>query len=157
MTIHADAFTPTDAGLIPTGEIRSVEGTPLDFRIPTPIGERIDSDYEPIVFGKGYDHNWVLSKKPAGENFWHAAEVYEPATGIVMNIFTSEPGMQFYSGNFMDGSDKGKYGEVHNFRTGIALETQHFPDSPNHPEFPSTVLRPGETFSSHTIYQFSTR
>lgn len=156
MTINADAFTPTDAGLIPTGEIRLVEGTPLDFRTPTAIGERIESDYEPMVFGKGYDHNWVLNKAYEGEVSL-AAEVYEPATGIVMQVWTNQPGMQFYSGNFMDGTDKGKYGEVHNFRTGIALETQHFPDSPNHAHFPLTVLRPGETYTQHTVYAFSVK
>jgi aldose 1-epimerase len=156
MTINADGFTPTDAGLIPTGEIRSVEGTPLDFRTATPIGARIDSDYEAIVFGKGYDHNWVLNKSAEGEVSL-AAEVYEPSTGIVMKVYTDQPGIQFYSGNFMDGTDKGKYGEVHNFRTGIALETQHFPDSPNHPEFPSTELRPGEVYTQHTVYAFSTK
>ncbi len=156
MMINADAFTPTDEGLIPTGEIRPVEGTPLDFRTPTVIGERIESDYEPIVFGKGYDHNWVLNQPEPGK-VTLAAEVYEPATGIEMKVYTDQPGIQFYSGNFMDGTDKGKYGEVHNFRTGIALETQHFPDSPNHPEFPTTVLRPGETYTQHTVYAFSVR
>ncbi len=150
MTINADAFTPTDENLIPTGEIRSVEGTPLDFRQPHVIGERIEEDYEPLVFAKGYDHNWVL-----GGEF--AAEVYEPATGIVMKVYTDQPGMQFYSGNFMDGTDKGKRGEYHTFRSGIALETQHFPDSPNQPEFPSTVLRPGEKYTQSTKYVFSTR
>jgi aldose 1-epimerase len=156
MTIKASAFTPTDAGLIPTGEIRSVEGTPLDFRTPTPIGERIDSDYEPIVFGKGYGHNWVLDKSAAGA-VELAAEVYEPATGIVMKVLTDQPGVPFYSGNFLSGTDTGKYGEVHNFRTGIALETQHFPDSPNQPEFPTTILRPGEVYTQHTVYAFSTK
>ncbi len=156
MMINADAFTPTDEGLIPTGEIRPVDGTPLDFRTPTVIGERIGSDYEPIVFGKGYDHNWVLNKPEPGK-VTLAAEVYEPATGILMTVYTDQPGIQFYSGNFMDGTDKGKYGEVHNFRTGIALETQHFPDSPNHAHFPTTVLRPGETYTQHTVYTFSVR
>jgi aldose 1-epimerase len=156
LTLNANAFTPTDVTLIPTGEILPVEGTPLDFRTATPIGERIGSDYEAIVFGKGYDHNWVLNKDAEGD-FSHAAEVYEPSTGIVMNVYTDQPGIQFYSGNFMDGTDKGKYGEVHNLRTGIALETQHFPDSPNHPEFPTTVLRPGETYTQKTVYAFSTK
>lgn len=156
MMINADAFTPTDAVLIPTGEIRLVDGTPLDFRTPTAIGARIESDYEPMVFGRGYDHNWVLNKAEEKEVSL-AAEVYEPATGIVMKVWTDQPGMQFYSGNFMDGTDKGKYGEVHNFRTGIALETQHFPDSPNHEHFPSTVLRPGETYTQHTVYAFSVK
>jgi aldose 1-epimerase len=157
MMLNADAFTPTDSGLIPTGEIASVEGTPLDFRTPTAIGERIDMpDFEPLVFGKGYDHNWVLNKTTPGE-VSVAAKVYEPSTGIELTVLTDQPGVQFYSGNFMDGTDHGKYGEVHNFRTGFALETQHFPDSPNHPNFPTTVLRPGEVYTQHTVYAFSVR
>jgi aldose 1-epimerase len=157
MMLNADAFTPTDSGLIPTGEIASIEGTPLDFRTPTTIGARIDTpNFEPLVFGKGYDHNWVLDKTSEGE-VSVAAEVYEPSTGILLTVLTDQPGVQFYSGNFMDGTDKGKYGEVHNYRTGFALETQHFPDSPNHPSFPTTVLRPGEEYTQHTVYAFSTR
>jgi aldose 1-epimerase len=156
MMLNADGFTPTDEGLIPTGEITSGEGTPLDFRTPTAIGARIDTDYEPLVFGKGYDHNWVLNKTAPGE-VSVAAKVYEPSTGIELTVLTDQPGVQFYSGNFMDGTDKGKYGEVHNFRTGFALETQHFPDSPNHPGFPTTVLRPGEVYTQHTVYAFSVR
>jgi aldose 1-epimerase len=153
--INADGFTPTDAGLIPTGEIRPVEGTPLDFRTPTPVGDRIDADYEPLNFGGGYDHNWVLNKTAPGEVSL-AVEVYEPSTGIVMKVLTDQPGVQFYSGNSLNGP-VGKYGETYARRTGLALETQHYPDSPNHPEFPSTVLRPGEVYTQHTVYSFSIR
>lgn len=154
MTINADRYTPTDAELIPTGELAPVEGTPLDFRAPTVIGERIGEDFEALRLGGGYDHNWVLNKDVPGEVSL-AAEVYEPATGIVMKVYTDQPGMQFYSGNFMDGTDIGKRGDIHNYRTGIALETQNFPDAPNHPDFPSAVLRPGEVYTQHTVYAFS--
>ncbi len=157
LAIYADSFTPTDAGLIPTGEIASVEGTPLDFRTPTPIGERIGSDFEPIVFGGGYDHNWILTKKHAPGAVELAAEVYEPATGITMDVLTDQPGMQFYSGNFMNGTEQGKRGNMNNYRTGIALETQNYPDAPNHPDFPSAVLRPGETYTQTCIYKFGVR
>ena len=155
LQINAGSFTPTDAGLIPTGEIASVEGTPLDFRQPTPIGERIEADFEPMKLAKGYDHNWVLDK--TGSAFSEAAVVYEPATGIVMTVTTDQPGMQFYSGNFMDGKDTGKRGDKHNFRTGVAFETQNFPDAPNHPNFPNPVLRPGETYMQTCIYAFGTK
>ncbi len=156
VTINADGFTPTDAGMIPTGEIRPVEGTPMDFRTPTPVGERIDADYEPLTFGGGYDHNWVLNKTAPG-TVSLAAEVYEPSTGIVMKVYTDQPGVQFYTGNSMNGLTKGKYGEMQNRRSGLAFETQHFPDSPNRPEFPATVLRPGEVYTQHTVYSFSTK
>ena len=156
MTINADGFTPTDGGLIPTGEIWPVEGTPMDFRTPTPVGDRIDADYEVLKFGNGYDHNWVLNKTAPGEVSL-AAEVYEPSTGIVMQVHTDQPGIQFYAGTQMNGTDKGKYGEVHNKNTALALETQHFPDSPNHPQFPTTELRPGEVYTQHTVYTFSTK
>ncbi len=155
LQINADSFTPTDAGLIPTGEIAPVEGTPLDFRQPTAIGERIEADFEPMKLAKGYDHNWVLNK--ANGQFGEAAVVYEPATGIVMTVSTDQPGMQFYSGNFMDGKDVGKRGDLHSFRTGVAFETQNFPDAPNHPEFPNPVLRPGETYTQTCVYAFSTK
>lgn len=155
LTLHADRFTPTDAGLIPTGELDSVAGTPMDFTQATPIGERIDADFEPMKLAKGYDHNWVLNK--AGKELSLAAEVYEPSTGIVMRIETDQPAIQFYSGNFMDGSQIGKRGEPHNYRTGIALETQNYPDAPNHENFPSAVLRPGETYTQTCIYAFSIR
>ena len=136
LTIHASGFTPTDAGLIPTGEILPVEGTPLDFRTPHAIGERIGrTDYEPLAFGNGYDHNWALDKPEAG-TVSLAAEAYEPATGIRMKIYTDQPGLQFYAGQGMDGKEVGKRGDRHNFRSGIALETQNFPDAPNHDNFP---------------------
>ena len=156
MYINADAFTPTDKELIPTGEIVPVEGTPLDFRTPTAIGERINDDFEALTFGGGYDHNWVLNQPEAG-GVNLAAEVYEPRTGIVMKVLTDQPGMQFYSGNGMKGTVKGKRGNVNNYRSGIALETQNFPDAINHENFPSPILRPGETYTQTCIYAFEVR
>ncbi len=155
LMINADAFTPVDSTLIPTGEIRPVENTPFDFRQPTAIGARIDADDEQIRFGPGYDHNFVLNGQPGEMKI--AARVYEPTTGRVLEIRTTEPGLQFYSGNFLDGTLVGKGGTAYQYRTGIALETQHFPDSPNQAAFPSTILRPGETYQSRTVYSFSTR
>ncbi len=156
MMINADSFTPTDKGLIPTGEIVAVEGTPLDFRTPTAIGDRVDADFEAIKFGGGYDHNWVLNKPEAGAVSL-AAEVYEPRTGIVMKVLTDQPGMQFYSGNFMNGKETGKRGNVNNYRSGIALETQNFPDAINHENFPSPILRAGETYNHVCVYAFEVR
>jgi len=156
LTIDADRFTPVDAGLIPTGELRPVEGTPMDFRKPTAIGARIDRDDEQLRFGGGYDHNWVLNKETPGA-MTRAARVVEPKSGRVLEVFTTEPGIQFYCGNFLDGSNVGKRGKPYEHRTGFCLETQHFPDSPNRPEFPSTILRPGEEYRSTTIYKVSTR
>lgn len=153
LMIMADRFTPVDAGLITTGELRPVEGTPMDFRTPTAIGDRIDSDYEQIRFGGGYDHNWVLNNYDGALRL--AAKVHEPVTGRVMEVFTTEPGIQFYAGNFLNGSHIGKGGAVYNKRYGFCLETQHFPDSPNKPNFPSTLLRPGETYKTRTVYRFS--
>lgn len=153
MMINADHFTPTDEGLIPTGEIRSVAGTPMDFRTPTPIGERIDQDYEPLVVAGGYDHNYVLNK--TGEGLELAARVTEQSSGRVLEVFTTQPGVQFYSGNFLNGSVVGKGGVAYQKRAGFCLETQHFPDSPNQPEFPSVVLRPGETYRETTVFKFS--
>ena len=156
LTIRASRFTPTDAALIPTGEIRPVENTPLDFRTPHAIGERIGrTDYEPLAFGNGYDHNWVLDNPEPG-TVATVAEVCEPATGIRMKIRTDRPGLQFYAGQGMDGREVGKRGDRHALRTGIALETQNFPDAPNHDNFPSSVLRPGETYAQHTVYAFDT-
>jgi aldose 1-epimerase len=152
MMLNADKFTPVDEGLIPTGELRNVSGTVMDFTKATAIGARIDSDYEQIKFGGGYDHNWVLNK--SGEGMTLAARVSEPTTGRVMEVLTTEPGIQFYSGNFLDGTITGKDGIVYKYRYGFCLETQHFPDSPNKPEFPSVVLRPGEKYSHTTIYRF---
>jgi aldose 1-epimerase len=154
VAINADRFTPVDAGLIPTGELQPVAGTPFDFTQPTAIGARIDADDEQIKLGGGYDHNWVLNKKE-GEKLSLAAKVVEPTSGRVMEVFTTQPGMQFYTGNFLDGSNVGKGGKPYNRRFAFCMETQHYPDSPNHPQFPSTTLRPGEAFHSTTIYKFS--
>ena len=151
LMIQADKFTPVDAGLIPTGELRSVAGTPFDFRKPTAIGARIEQDDEQLKLGKGYDHNFVLSGKGVGL----AARVVEPTTGRVLEVLTSEPGVQFYSGNFLDGSARGKGGKTYGRRSAFCLETQHFPDSPNHQKFPTTELKPGEKYHSTTIYKFS--
>ena len=155
MMINADAFTPVDEGLIPTGEIRKVEGTPFDFREPKPIGQDIDADTEQIKIGKGYDHNYVLNTEPTDED-GHAlaAKVVEPNTGRTMEVYTNEPGVQFYTGNFMDSSYIGKAGKPYVFRGSFCLETQHFPDSPNKPDFPSTVLEPDEIYHSSCTYKF---
>jgi len=155
LMIDASRFTPVDAGLIPTGELRSVKGTPMDFTRSTVIGARIDQRDEQLTAGRGYDHNWVLNNVTGSLAF--AARVYEPRSGRVMEIYTTEPGIQFYSGNFLDGSITGKGGQVYKQRYGLCLETQHFPDSPNKPGFPSTVLKPGQRYNSSTIYRFSVR
>jgi aldose 1-epimerase len=155
VTLNADHFTPVDSTLIPTGEIRSVTGTPFDFRTPTPIGARIAQDDEQLRYGRGYDHNVVLNKGGDGGGQTVAARVYEPTSGRLMEIYTTEPGLQFYSGNFLDGSLRGKKGVVYKHRYGFAMETQHFPDTPNKPAFPSAILRPGEEYRSRTIYAFS--
>ena len=155
LTIEADKFTPVDSGLIPTEELRDVNGTPFDFRKPTPIGERINSDDEQIKLGGGYDHNFVLRRKP-GDPISLAARVAEPTTGRVLEVWTTEPGVQFYTGNFLDGSLHGKGGVSYTKRSAFCLETQHFPDSPNKPSFPSTELKPGEHYHTTTIYKFST-
>ena len=152
LMIDADRFTPVDEGLIPTGELRPVAGTPMDFRKPLAIGARVDQDDEQLRCGGGYDHNWVLNQ-PAGE-LSLAARVDEPTCGRVMEVFTTEPGIQFYCGNFLDGSITGKSGMVYHHRYGFCLETQHYPDSPNKPHFPSTILRPGEEYRSRTVYAF---
>jgi aldose 1-epimerase len=154
LTINADRYTPVDATLIPTGELASVAGTPLDFRTKTAIGARIDADYPQIKLGHGYDHNFVLNKQDA--ELALAARVEEPTTGRVLEVRTTEPGMQFYSANWLDGTITGKAGRPYNRRGAFCLETQHFPDSPNKPTFPTTVLRPGEEFRSKTVYTFST-
>lgn len=154
LMIAADAFTPVDSTLIPLGEIRPVKGTPLDFTTPVAIGKRINEDYEQLKVGKGYDHNWVLKSSNIMEV---AASLYEPESGRLMEVYTTEPGLQFYSGNFLDGSQLGHGNTPYKFRFGLALETQHFPDSPNHPDFPSTLLKKGEKYSQTTIYKFLTR
>jgi aldose 1-epimerase len=155
MMINADRFTPTDSGAIPTGELRDVNGTPFDFTKTKTIGADIDADDEQIKFGHGYDHNFVLNK--AGNKLSHAATVFEPTSGRVMEVYTTEPGIQFYSGNYLDGSVKGKNGRIYERRSAFCLEAQHFPDSPNKPQFPSTVLKPGERYSQVTVYKFSIR
>ena len=153
LMIAADQFTPIDQGLIPTGELRNVQGTPFDFRQPRAIGERIDAPDEQLKFGKGYDHNFVLNRAGKGPEL--AARVTDPKSGRVMEVLTTEPGVQFYSGNFLDGSIRGKGGKVYARRYGLCLETQHFPDSPNKPAFPSTVLKPGAQYRTTTTYRFS--
>lgn len=156
LTLHADRFTAVDQTLIPTGELRAVKDTPFDFTKPTAIGARINQDEQQIKFGKGYDHNWVLNgKTQAGVAL--AAEAYDPKSGRVLEVLTTEPGLQFYTGNFLDGTIQGKGGKVYNRRFAFCLETQHFPDSPNHPDFPSTVLKPGQRYRSTTIFRFSSR
>jgi len=157
LTLHASRFTPVDAGLIPTGELKPVDATPFDFRKPTAIGERINANDDQLHLGRGYDHNWVLDKNNDSGKLTEAAEVYEPASGRVLKVLTDQPGIQFYSGNFLDGSIKGKAGTPYQLHAALCLETQHFPDSPNHPSFPSTELKPGQTFHSITIFSFSAR
>lgn len=152
LQLFADAFTPVDDGLIPTGELRAVDGTPMDFRKATAIGARIEDDDEQLRFGGGYDHNWVLGGRNG--DLALAARVYEPTSGRVLEVHTTEPGLQFYSGNFLDGTLTGKMGRVYIFRYGFCLEAQHYPDSPNKPHFPSVILRPGETYSQETVYRF---
>ena len=151
--IIADRFVPTDAGSIPTGELRRVAGTPFDFLNATAIGARINQDDEQLKFGNGYDHTFVIDGR-AG-TLRHAATVSEPVTGREMQVWTTEPGMQFYTGNFLDGSLTGKSGKSYARRTGFCFETQHYPDSPNQPSFPTTTLRRGATYKSTTIYRFS--
>jgi aldose 1-epimerase len=152
LMVAAGRYTPVDSTLIPTGELAPVDGTPFDFRIPTAIGARIGADHEQLANGLGYDHNFVLDRDAPG--LMLAARVVEPASGRTLDIWTTEPGLQFYSGNFLDGSITGKGGRVYGYRTGFCLETQHFPDSPNQPAFPSTILRPGAEYRSSTVLRF---
>src|SRR5487761_329062 len=154
MMINADRFTPVDASLIPTGELRSVEATPFDFRKPTVIGARINQDNEQLKFAKGYDQNFVLNRK--GNGLELAARATDPESGRVLEVLTTQPGIQFYTGNFLDGTVHGKGGKVYGHRYAFCLETQHFPDSPNHPKFPSTELKPGHAFHQVTVFKFST-
>ena len=157
MYLDAPRYTPVDPTLIPTGAIDPVAGTPMDFTRPTAIGARIRDSFPQLVIGRGYDHNWVLNRpSPADRSLLLAARVTEPKSGRVLSIYTTEPGIQFYSGNFLDGTLVGTSGHMYRQGDGFALETQHYPDSPNHANFPSTVLRPGQEFSSRTIYAFST-
>lgn len=155
VVLKASRFVPTDAGSIPTGELKNVAGTPFDFLTAHTIGERIDQDDQQLKFGNGYDHTWVIN----GRNgvLRQAASVYESTTGRVMEVWTTEPGVQFYTGNFLDGSRPGKSGKPYPRRSGFCLETQHYPDSPNRANFPTTTLRKGATYRSTTIYRFSTR
>jgi aldose 1-epimerase len=153
--IDAARFTPVDAGLIPLGELRAVKGTPFDFTASTAIGARIGQADPQLKLGNGYDHNWVLNKGNGG--LTKAAEVHEPKTGRVMEVWTTEPGLQFYTGNFLDGSFHGKGGKPYPFRGAFCMETQHFPDSPNKPGFPTTVLKPGATYHTTTVYRFLAR
>ena len=156
LTIHADAFTPVDDTFMTIGEIAPVEGTPMDFRTPAAIGERIDQyDYEQLKNGDGYDHNWVLNT--GGDVTQVAATVYSPVTGIQLDVYTNEPGVQVYTGNFLDGTVTGKNGAVYAKRNAICLETQKYPDSPNKPDWPSPYLKPGEKYSSRCIYKFSVK
>jgi aldose 1-epimerase len=155
LKIFADKFSPVDDRLIPTGEFRSVKGTPMDFRQPTQIGARIEQQDEQLMMGNGYDHNWVLNKEEGALAL--AARVMESQSGRTMEVYTTEPGVQFYSGNFLADRIAGKDGQIYRHRGGFCLETQHFPDSPNRPDFPSTVLEPGAKYQSTTIYRFSIR
>jgi aldose 1-epimerase len=155
MFLNASRFTPVDTTLIPTGVLAPVAGTPMDFRHPTAIGARIRDGFDQLVIGRGYDHNYVIDHHNT-TSVELAARVVEPQSGRVLSIFTDQPGIQFYSGNFLDGTLVGTSGHMYRQGDGFALETQHFPDSPNHPDFPSTVLRPGQTYQTTTIYQFST-
>ncbi|HLZ27187.1 MAG TPA: aldose epimerase family protein [Chloroflexota bacterium] len=157
LTLHAERYTPIDATLIPTGAIAPVAGTPLDFRTPRPIGERIRDGFEQLVLAQGYDHNFVLNRPgPADRELLLAAVAEHPASGRVLEVLTTEPGIQFYSGNFLTGAQVGTGGRTYRQGDGFTLETQHYPDSPNQPDFPSTVLRPGEIFASTTVFRFST-
>jgi aldose 1-epimerase len=155
LQLMASSYTPVDETLIPTGEIAQVAGTPMDFTTPHAIGERIRDDFEQLVIGRGYDHNYVLDREN-DDSLQLAARVTEPTSGRVLEVLTTEPGIQFYSGNFLDGAVIGASGRMYRQGDGFALETQHFPDSPNQPEFPTTVLNPGEEFNSTTVYAFST-
>ncbi|MDR0507096.1 MAG: galactose mutarotase [Dysgonamonadaceae bacterium] len=154
LTVNSEAITPVDSLLIPTGELMPTTGTPFDFTVPTVIGERIDSDNPQLKVGSGYDHNWVINRKTANEAEW-AATLYEPESGRVLEVYTDQPGIQIYTGNFFNGKVKGKYGKPMIYRCAVALETQKYPDTPNRPEFPSTRLNPGETYTQTCIYKFS--
>lgn len=154
LQIEASRYTPVDADFIPTGALDSVEGTPLDFRVAQPIGARIRQGHPQLVIGRGYDHNWVLDRAP-GDPLSRAAAAFDPASGRRLDVFTTEPGIQFYSGNFLDATETGTSGTIYRQSAGFALETQHFPDGPNKPSFATTVLRPGHEFVSTTVFRFS--
>jgi aldose 1-epimerase len=157
LMIDADQYTPVDETLIPTGEFEDVEGTPFDLRVPKAIGPGQRSDHPQIVIGRGYDHNWVLNRpSPDDTTMMVAARLYEPDSGRVLEVWTTEPGIQFYAGNFLDGTLYGPSGHSYRQSDALALETQHYPDSPNQPNFPSTLLAPGETYETTTIFKFLT-
>ncbi|MBS1490972.1 MAG: galactose mutarotase [Bacteroidetes bacterium] len=153
LMINADSFCPVDSTLIPQGEMRKVKNTAFDFRRQHKIGDSINQPDEQLKWGRGYDHNWVLNKK--GNELSLAARVADPASGRVMEVWTTEPGLQFYSGNFLDGTDVGKGNKKYEYRSAFCLEAQHFPDSPNHSHFPTTVLKPGQVYRQKTMYRFS--
>ncbi len=155
LTLHASRFTPVDATLIPTGELKPVESTPFDFRKSTAVGARINANDDQLHLGRGYDHNWVIENETG--KLTEAAELFDPSSGRILKVLTDQPGVQFYSGNFLDGSVKGKAGKPYEQHAALCLETQHFPDSPNHPDFPSTELKSGKRYHSVTIFSFSTR
>jgi aldose 1-epimerase len=155
LQINSDFYTPMDPGMIPTGEIATVEGTPFDFRTLILIGQRISQDHEQLNNGLGYDHNWVLNSSHDELNF--AARVLEPASGRLLEVFTNEPCLQFYGGNFLDGKDKGKRNKIYSWRSALCLETQHYPDSPNQQHFPSAILIPGKEYYSICVYRFGVR
>jgi aldose 1-epimerase len=155
VTINANRFVPTDAGSIPTGELRKVAGTPFDFLTAHAIGERINQDEEQLKLGNGYDHTWVINGRPGSLRL--AATAYEATSGRTMQVWTTEPGMQFYTGNFLDGTLTGKSGKIYQRRFGFCFETQHYPDSPNQPSFPTTTLKKGATYKSTTIYRFASK
>lgn len=151
--IFASRFTPVDSNLIPTGELKAVAGTPFDFSKPTAVGDRINNEDEQLKLGHGYDHNFIVDEGGKGK-IVPVAKVVDPASGRVLEVFSDEPAVQFYAGNFLDGTAKGKYGKSYARRTGLCLETQHYPDSPNQPKFPSTELKPGQSYKTTTIYKF---
>jgi aldose 1-epimerase len=153
--IHADTFTPVDSTLIPTGKVHPVKDTPFDFREPTTIGARLNTDDDQIRFAKGYDHNWIFGR--SGDELLSQANVYEPVTGRVLEVLSTEPGMQFYSGNYLNGLLAGKRSCKYRQHDGFCMEPQHFPDSPNQPEFPSTILKPGQLYRNTIVYRFSTK
>jgi aldose 1-epimerase len=155
LMLNADRFTPVDKNLIPTGELRAVKGTPFDFTTSTRIGARIEDPYDQMVLGHGYDHNFIINRKGGGLEL--AARAYEPTSGRVLEVLTTQPAVQFYTGNFLDGTVTGKQGHVYKRRNAFCLETQHYPDSPNHPDFPSTILKPGQTFHEKTVFKFSAK
>jgi len=154
LMLAADRYTPVDSTLIPTGALAPVQGTPFDFRTPTAIGARIDQPNDQLKNGGGYDHNWVLNRTGSGLQL--AARVVEPKSGRTLEVSTTEPGLQFYTGNFLDGTITGKGGTVYQRRNAFCLETQHYPDSPNQPAFPSTILKPGASYDSQTVFTFGT-